>query len=443
MSTSTLNRVLDAEPIASLAEYRMLGGGMAVPRAQAIGDEAVLAEIEAAGLRGRGGAGFPTAVKWRTVLDHSSRHLPGTVVVNAAEGEPGSFKDRQLLLTNPYKVLEGAAVAAITVGADTAVIATKAAFGDVVQRIHDAIDEFGQAGLLLGAPDFEVVEGPDDYLYGEETALLEVVEGREPLPRVSPPFRHGLDDVGLSGTSADTELASEGASTDAAPVLVNNVETFAHVSDILARGAGWFRQYGTPEEGGTFVCTVTHDLRSPEVIELPVGSTLQDAASAADGIINPPRAAMIGVSHPIIPRESFGMPLGYGAAPDGIPIGSGSFMFLSEAIDPVAVAAAASEFLSNASCAQCEPCKLDGSALSASLREIAHGTPDQDTVHTVETKVTTVADGARCALARQHRDIVEGLLAQFPESVRARMEVDAPAVQPVEIRPLAGSAEHR
>src|SRR4051794_6789705 len=154
----------------------------------------VIEVVDASGLRGRGGAGFPTGRKWRTVRENLSSTWPATVVVNGAEGEPGTFKDRTILRCNPYHVLEGALIAAHVVGAARVVVALKRAFSTEVARMRAAIGELTTAGWA-GPIQLVVFEGPDAYLYGEETALLESLNGRMPFPRIAPPYRRGVLEV--------------------------------------------------------------------------------------------------------------------------------------------------------------------------------------------------------------------------------------------------------
>ena len=167
---------------------------------------------------------------------------PSTVIVNAAEGEPGTFKDRTILRRNPYVVIEGALIAARAVGADLVVVATKQAFEGEIDRVREAIEDIEDAGWNEGV-ELVVFEGPDEYLYGEESALLETIDGRWPFPRIVPTFRRGL----RRGPLPD-DAPSE-------PALVNNTETLANVARIVGRGPDWFRTMGTEESPGTIVCT--------------------------------------------------------------------------------------------------------------------------------------------------------------------------------------------
>ena len=232
------HRVLPAAPFATLDDYLAAGGGTGLRRALDEDPDVLIDMVTESGLRGRGGAGFPTGTKWRTVADYRSDTLPTTVVVNGAEGEPGTFKDRAILRYNPYTVLEGAVIAARAVGAPSIVVAVKETFTRERDRLRDAIREF-EEHRLVDPGVISVVAGPREYLYGEETALLEVVAGRPPFPRVAPPWRRGTVEAvaGADDASSDSAATVEMAgTTEAPPSLVNNVETLANVPGIVARG---------------------------------------------------------------------------------------------------------------------------------------------------------------------------------------------------------------
>ncbi|MFP5255309.1 MAG: SLBB domain-containing protein, partial [Acidimicrobiia bacterium] len=286
-----VERVLPTQPITDLAEYReRLQGGRALEVARKVEAAAVIDELDAAGLRGRGGAGFPTGRKWRTVLDSRSDVVGTTVVVNGAEGEPGTFKDRALLRANPYGVLEGALVAALVVGADTVVVALKATFTEELARVRAALAEMADAGWTDGLT-VDVFEGPSEYLYGEETALLEAIAGRPPFPRIAPPYRRGVDEVvsepdeltSDSGQSAGVEMATEEEGNVVPPTLVDNVETLANVPLLVLKGSEWFRSVGTMESPGTIICTITGRVAHPGVAEVALGTTLREAITEVGG----------------------------------------------------------------------------------------------------------------------------------------------------------------
>ena len=268
-------------PMDRWASYIESGGGKGLTAAGAVDAETIIEELAASGLRGRGGAGFPTGEKWRTIKSFASPLLRTSVVVNAAEGEPGTFKDRSIIRANPYAVLEGALIAARAMEAKSIVIATKAAFVDEVVRLRAAIAEIVEAGWV-GDVEIQIVEGPSEYLYGEETALLEVIDDRPPFPRIAPPFRRGHRRGGRDRRATPIPGAdwrptcrwpARRTTAPAPPVLVNNVETMANVPAIIAKGAEWFRSIGTAESPGTIVCTITGDVRASRRLRSADGHT--------------------------------------------------------------------------------------------------------------------------------------------------------------------------
>src|SRR4051794_3222527 len=242
--------LLPAEPIETVAAYLDGGGGRGLEQALRMGELATIDMIASAGLRGRGGAGFSTGRKWRSVREGGEGLR--FVVANGAEGEPATFKDRLLMRRDPYRIVEGAAIAALAVGASDVYLATKAAYGPEVAALRRAALELSGTGLLLDLT-LAVVEGPDEYLYGEEKALLEAIEGRDPLPRLLPPYQQGLFATVPIGWD---DRGSDHGPWEANPTVVNNVETLATATHILARGADWFRTMGTAASPGTLLATV-------------------------------------------------------------------------------------------------------------------------------------------------------------------------------------------
>ncbi|HEU0169833.1 MAG TPA: NADH-ubiquinone oxidoreductase-F iron-sulfur binding region domain-containing protein [Acidimicrobiales bacterium] len=437
-----VNRILPAVPYANLDEYLAAGGGRALAAARRVEPEALVAEVESSGLRGRGGAGFPTGIKWRTIVANASSELATTVVVNAAEGEPGTYKDRTILRLDPYSVLEGALVALYAVGAGDVVVALKARETTERERVERAIDEMVKADLL-GGVEVSVVGGPHEYLFGEETALLEVVDGRAPLPRIAPPYRRGVvevvehdDDVASgSGLSAHVEMAGPDDETLAPPALVDNVETLANVAHIIAEGAAWFREMGTEASPGTVVCTVTGDVVRPGVGEIPLGTTVREAIDAVAGgpdTEHPVKAVLNGVSGAPLPAALLDTPLTYeDMAGVGSGLGTASLMVVGEGTDMTAVAAGVARFLAVESCGQCTPCKADGLTVADALDRLCAGTGGQHDLDGAAQALSTVADGARCNLASQQQAVVGAILAGWDDEVvrRATGTADA-AVEP-------------
>jgi NADH:ubiquinone oxidoreductase subunit F (NADH-binding) len=442
------HRVLHPKPIDSLAEYvEHLAGGTGLERARSLDPWALIDVIKESGLRGRGGAGFPTGRKWTTVRENLSASLAATVVVNGAEGEPGTFKDRTILRRNPYHVLEGALIAAHAVDATQLVIGLKRSFAQEVERVRSAVEEIVTAGWTDGL-EVMVFEGPDAYLYGEETALLETLAGRLPFPRISPPFRRGVTEVvesaadlfSHSGLSAHVEMAGPGHETDAPPALVDNVETLANIPRIVQRGARWFRTDGTERSPGTIVCTITGQVESPGVGEIMMGTTLRDAIDEiAGGALGGReiRAVVPGVSSAIIPAAHLDTPLTYeDMTAIGSGLGSGGYYVLDDSIDPVAAVAGVSRFLAIESCGQCSPCKQDGLAMSDLLARIARSDATERELTTLIHKASTVADGARCSIGTQQQVVVNGLLEHFAADVHDHISGAAPAANPLLVAEL-------
>ena len=389
-------RVLPAEPLRTLAAYVAAGGGNGLATALAMPPEEVIAELDDAGLRGRGGAGFPTATKWRSVRQAAAdTDSAARLVVNGAEGEPGTYKDRQLLATNPYQVLEGTIIARHAVGADQVHIGVKARSGQA-RLVRQAIDEVVAAGWEEPGA-LRVVAGPDEYLFGEESGLLEVVEGNLPLPRWLPPFQQGL--------FATTEQPH--------PTVVNNVETLANVPLILTDGAGAFRELGTRASPGTMLFTVTGDVASPGVYELPLGTPLRqllvDIAGADDV-----KAVFSGVSSPVIDPDRLDTPLTYEDMQSaGTALGSGGFVVYDHTHCIVRVAVQLSHFLAIESCAQCTACKLGCTAITELLRTIESGEATRQHIDAIADRLPHITDQTRCALPAGEQLLIGSLLTAY------------------------------
>lgn len=434
-------RLLGPE-VGSLDQHIGGGGGRGRDAAVLLGPAETVNEVDASGLRGRGGAGFPTGRKWRAIARYDSDTRPPAVVVNAAEGEPGTFKDRSLLRTNPYQVLEGALIAAFAIDADRVIVATKSSFTREIERLRAAAGELDNAGWLDDVM-VEVFEGPGEYLYGEETGLLEVLDGREPFPRVAPPFRHGVDEIGEGGESAaDIEMADPDASTQAPPTLVNNVETFANVPLVLAEGPSWYRGVGTDESPGTVVCTITGRTARHGVGEVALGTPLREVVERVGGGARPGReivAVMSGVANALLPADRLDTPVSYEAmTAAGSGLGAAGFIVFDDETDLVAVAHGVARFLSVESCGQCTPCKQDGLAIAAALDRMRASDPDPDDLETVRRRVRTVTDGARCYLAQQQQDVIGSILALFPDALARHA---AGTVAPADVEPIAPLAD--
>jgi NADH:ubiquinone oxidoreductase subunit F (NADH-binding) len=414
-------RVLDDHVVASLEEHAAGGGGDALEAARAVEPVAVIETVEASGLRGRGGAGFPTGTKWRTVAGMGGAE-PASVVVNAAEGEPGTLKDRTLLRRNPFRVLEGALIAAHAVAADRILVGFKSSAVHERRRMDEAIAQAEGAGWLQGI-DVATFAGSNRYLAGEETGLLEVANGRPPFPRVAPPYREGVELVGRDTTArAGIEMADTEGSTGAPATLVNNVETLANVPGIVLRGPEWFREVGTPESPGTMVCTVTGRMERAGVDEYALGTPLRQVVEELGGkpIGRHIVAVLSGTANPFLAAADLDAPLSWeGLAAAGGGLGSAGFIVIDDEVDLVAVAHGVARFLSVESCGQCTPCKQDGLRI-AQLLDAARRS-ELDRTDTLVALADTVTRGARCYLAQQQQNVLLGLLERFPGAVDAHV----------------------
>ena len=415
--------LLDGDPVGSLDEYRTRGGGQAFAAAVQVGEDAVVGEITASGLRGRGGGGFPTGQKWTGIRSAG----PGRrfAVGNAAEGEPGTFKDRALLRHDPYRVLEGLAIASFAIGAEAAYIATKARYEQEAERLATAIAEIQTAGLF-GDLTITLVLGPDEYLFGEEKALLEVIEGNDPLPRLLPPYEHGLfaTDIQTGWQSVD-EPAARGAQGQPNPTLVNNVETLAHVPRILRDGAAWFRTMGTADSPGTTVATVVGDVVAPYVGEVELGTPLWDLIAEAGGLQSgrSVQAVFSGVANAVITAEHLGAPVSYeGLAAAGSGLGSAGFVVYDDTACMVDVARELSRFLYVESCGQCRSCKFGSGEITRTLDLIAAGGGTDRDIEVIGARLLSVTDQTRCYLAAEEQILISSILRSFPEEFALHLE---------------------
>ncbi len=414
-------------------DYRAFGGGQGLARAEELGPEQTVQEISLSGLRGRGGAGFRTGRKWDTLLNASGRVK--YVVCNAAEGEPGTFKDRTLLRYNPYQVVEGMAIAALTIGAREAFICLKAKSEAEVASVMKAIEEMEAAGLA-GDLTITIVRGPDEYLYGEEKAMLEVIEGKAPLPRLLQPWEQGLfsamPQMGWESTPRGPEAPLEGSDRDPAapaeanPTLVNNAETLANISPILTRGAEWHRSLGTAESAGHAICTVVGDTVHAGVAEIELGLPLVEAIEQIGG--GPQKghqvkAVLSGVSNAVITSDELRTPLSYEAmAAIGTGLGSVGLIVYDESACMVDVAHSLSRFLYVESCGQCPACKFGTGEVTAYLERLLELRADDRDISTIGERLRSVADGNRCAVPVEERALISSFLRSFPEEFAGHLE---------------------
>lgn len=326
--------------------------------------ETIIAELKASALRGRGGAGFPTGLKWSFI----SRSTPGQkyVLCNSDEGEPGTCKDREILRWNPHQLIEGMAIAAYTMGATVGYNYIRGEFWEPLERCETALEEARKAGLIgkniLGSGiDFELHNhiGAGAYICGEETALMESLEGKKGMPRFKPPFPANY---GLYGR----------------PTTINNTETLASVPPILQHGSQWFLDLGKPNNGGCKIFSVTGHVNKPGNYEVPLGTPFSKLLELAGGMRNGHKLKAVipgGSSMPVLPADiMMQTDMDYDAiAKAGSMLGSGAVIVMDETTCLVRVLARIAHFYYEESCGQCTPCREGTGWMSRVLHKIEHG----------------------------------------------------------------------
>ncbi len=402
----TFARVGVIDPL-SLDDYRAHGGQRGLEAALAMASGEIVDVVEASGLRGRGGAGFPTGIKWRTVAG-----TPGAqkyIVCNADEGDSGTFSDRMLMEGDPCALLEGMAIAGLAVGADHGYIYLRSEYPHAWRALSAAIERAEQAGLLgddlLGSGRrfrVELVKGAGSYVCGEETSLLESIEGKRGLVRAKPP----LPAVeGLFGC----------------PTVVNNVITLASVPAILADGADAYASLGVGRSRGTLAFQLAGNCARPGLVEVPFGLTLRElledfGGGTASG--RPIRAVQAG--GPLgayLPEERFDLVLDYeGFADAGGTIGHGGLVVFDDRVDMAAMARYAMAFCAEESCGKCTPCRI-GSVRGVELLDRMIGARDaganDDTL--LRELCRTMVDGSLCAMGGMTPFPVLSALNHYPE----------------------------
>ena len=404
---STQRVLLPERSIESLEAYFAIGGGRALAKALVTPREDVIAEVTASGLRGRGGAGFPTGVKWKTVADDPcpAKYL----VCNGAEGEPGTFKDRMLLRRNPYQLLEGMAIAAFAVNARRAFLCLKRSFEKEAAIVRRALLEMLDHDFFGPVP-VDLVFGPEDYLFGEEKGLLEVIEGGDPMPREAdrPPYVEGL-------------FVTD--PTQRNPAVVNNVETLSNIPHIVLRGAAWFRSLGTRDTPGTMIFTLSGDVQRPGVYELPMGTPLRRLIEECGGGLRPGRslkAVASGVSCGFVLPSMLDTPMDFGSLQGiGSGLGSGGFIVLDDTACMVRVAHKFSEFLYVESCGQCTACKFGTNMATYHLHRLIHGSGGAGDLDAVLEGAAMAPHGNRCYLPVEHSLVIPSLVRHFRHEFEA------------------------
>jgi len=372
----------------------------------------IIDEVKTSGVRGRGGAGFPTGLKWSFVPRNTGK--PTYLLCNADEGEPGTFKDRDIMRFDPHLLIEGMIMAGFALGVKDAYIYVRGEFLHEAQVMNAAIAEAYEANLLgeniLGsgyAMDLTVHRGAGAYICGEETALIESLEGKPGRPRFKPPFP-----------------AVEGFY--GCPTVVNNVETLATIPASLKFGGDWHASIGVPNNTGCKIFSVSGHVNKPGNYEVPMGTSLKTLIEDYCGGLQHGDVPKViipgGSSTPWLLAEHYDTPLTYDAMMKaGSMLGSGAIIVMDETADLIALTRRLAHFYAHESCGQCTPCREGTGWLERIMHRVENGQGTEDDMQVLGDAATHMAGRTICALADGAAAPILSLLKHFPEEVRARL----------------------
>lgn len=391
----------------TLDAYRARGGYTALENTLKNGaPEDVIQVIEASGLRGRGGAGFPTGKK--LALTSECPEQPHYVVMNGGEDEPGSKKDRMLMENVPHLVVEGIILACYAVQAEKAYLYINKAYTAATDSIKAALEEAKQAGYwgedILGSgfsAELLTAEAPSNYVAGEDTAALEVIEGKDPLPRQKPPFP-----------------VTEGLF--AKPSLVNNVETLANIPPIVAKGAEWYRSFGTSESPGTMVFSLGDEVNRPGIYELPFGTPLRHLIEECGGGVKGEKQIKAvlpgGPSSAFLTPDQLDVPLDHNSVREaGSSIGCGVVKILTEDDSIFDETLRIAEFFARESCGQCAACRMETNMLVTLLKKFEQGQGNQGLIDQFGKVLAFNKGKGFCSLINMPGPPIESALRLFPD----------------------------
>ena len=375
--------------------------------------EQVLEEVKTASLRGRGGAGFSAGLKWGFVPKKTDK--PKYLCVNADEGEPGTFKDRYILSHSPHLLIEGIVIASYAVGIHDAYVYIRGEYEVIALRLEQAIAEaYGQGYLgknILGSGfdlDLYVHRGAGAYICGEETALLESLEGKRGNPRLKPPFPAS---VGLFQN----------------PTVINNVETLANVPFIILNGAAWFLAKGQPNDGGTRIFGVSGAVNKPGIYELPVGTSLREIIFTHAGGLKPGRKlkAVIpgGMSSPILKAEEIDIKMDVDSvAAAGSMMGSAAIIVIDDRTPILEVLKKVAKFYAHESCGQCTPCRLGTNWIFKIVKRMAEGKGEQGDADSLLRLAANIKGRTLCPMGDAAAMPVFSIAKKFKEELEASLK---------------------
>ncbi|NOZ24689.1 MAG: NADH-quinone oxidoreductase subunit NuoF [Nitrospirae bacterium] len=394
---------------ADIDEYLRVGGYASLKKAFGMEPADIIAEVKAAGLRGRGGAGFPTGMKW----DFASRDpkFPKYLICNADEGEPGTFKDRPILEKNPHLLIEGMVISAYALKSERGYIYLRGEYPYAKAVLEKAIAEAYGKGFLgpdiTGSGfgfDLSVHQGAGAYICGEETALIDSIEGRRGQPRIKPPFPVNVGAWGM-------------------PTVVNNVETLANIPLIVSMGAEKYSAIGNPECPGPKLFSVSCCVERPGVYELPMGITLREIIYEHAGGIRGGRElkAVIpgGISTPVLTPEGLDCPMDFVNLPKrGSMLGSGAVMVFDDTVCLVKVCWRAMRFFEHESCGKCTPCREGTGWMRNILERIENGFGRDGDIELLQDIALSITGKTFCPLGDGAAGVVLGFIRNFSEEFR-------------------------
>ncbi len=381
------------------------------------GQDAIIAEIKESGLRGRGGAGFPTGLKWSFMPKESKDGRPSFLVINADESEPGSCKDREIIRHDPHKLIEGALVAGFAMRARAAYIYIRGEFIREAETLQKAINEAYAAGLIgknaaKSGYDFDVFmhRGAGAYICGEETAMIESLEGKKGQPRLKPPFPAG---AGLYGC----------------PTTVNNVESIAVVPTILRRGASWFCGFGRPNNAGTKLFQISGHVEKPCVVEeamsIPFKELIEKHCGGIRGGWDNLLAVIPGGSSvPLVPAaQIMDAPMDFDGLKDlGSGLGTAGVIVMDKSTDIVRAISRISYFYKHESCGQCTPCREGTGWMWRVMKRLESGDAALEEIDMLQQVTKQVEGHTICALGDAAAWPIQGLIRHFRPELERRIE---------------------
>ena len=404
--------IIDPE---SIEEYIMHEGFEALAKAVLeMTPQQVIDEIKNSGLRGRGGAGFPTGMKWGLVA--KAHGQPKYIICNADESEPGTFKDRVILEGDPFNMIEAMAIAAYAIGASEGYIYIRGEYALARERLKKAIFQAEEKGLLgdhIFGKDFNfhihIHSGAGAYICGEETALIESIEGKRGEPRNRPPYPVT---VGLWGK----------------PTVVNNVETLANIAPIIRNGATWFRGIGTINSPGTKVYTILGNVNNTGLIEVPMGITLREVISIyANGMKNDATFKLAqtgGSSGSIIPASLQDTPMDFDSFQKaGVSLGSGALLICDESTCVVDLARVLMNFFRNESCGKCNPCRIGNERAYQILTNISEGQGSPRDMEDLMTISSNLINLSNCGLGQTSGTPLQDVMKHFRAELEAHVKL--------------------